>query len=186
MDSSNNTSSKVHAPTLAGNGWSGLEYAAVFLLLVSLKPMVVDAANDDHGQNAQNNWIDGCEEFYVMHASLLLLHFRYLAPSPAEYVFNIIINVRLMQKDAIRQNAAGSGFEPSGRNGLATGRGLLRVCRGVRLSLAVMVLAVRGGNVAFRSRQEATGPRRLHEKLPENAHPFREASFGKIACKSEN
>ncbi|MBW9090010.1 hypothetical protein JNB91_19555 [Rhizobium wenxiniae] len=103
--------------------------------------MVVDAANDDHGQNAQNNRIDGCEEFHVMHASLLLLHFRYLAPSPAEYVFNIIINVRLMQKDAIRQNAAGSGFEPSERGELAKGREhLLRMCQGVRLSLAMRPL----------------------------------------------
>ncbi|WP_220327168.1 hypothetical protein [Rhizobium wenxiniae] len=108
---------------------------------MGLEPMVVDAANDDHGQNAQNNRIDGCEEFHVMHASLLLLHFRYLAPSPAEYVFNIIINVRLMQKDAIRQNAAGSGFEPSERGELAKGREhLLRMCQGVRLSLAMRPL----------------------------------------------
>lgn len=108
---------------------------------MGLEPMVVDAANDDHGQNAQNNRIDGCKEFYVMHASLLLLHFRYLAPSPAEYVFNIIINVGLMQKDAVRQNAAGSGFEPTERGELAKGREhLLRMCQGVRLSLAMRPL----------------------------------------------
>jgi hypothetical protein len=77
-----------------------------FLLVVCLKPMIVDAANHDNGQNAQNNGIDGCEKFDVMHHSLLLLHVLYQVPSSHQVQTNITTNALWMQKHAIRQNAA--------------------------------------------------------------------------------
>lgn len=81
--------------------------ALILLLVVCLQPVIVYAANDDQSQNAQNDRIDGCEEFEVMHASLLLLHVGYQTPSSAgrgEFYHQRV----LYAKKVTRQNAAAS------------------------------------------------------------------------------
>jgi hypothetical protein len=53
--------------------------------MVCFEPAIIDAANDDDGQNAKHKRIDGREKFQVMHLGLLLMHLlKPVSPSPAQ------------------------------------------------------------------------------------------------------